>query len=759
MIVWGGNGSAGFLNSGARYAPSTDSWVTTANGSNVPDRRRGHSAVWSGGEMIVWGGEDPSAAAPDRYKNSGARYNPSSDSWATTSAGVNLPTARAGHSAIWTGTEMIVWGGTAGGGGLDSGGRYRPSTDAWAGPPTAINVPAGRFGHSAVWTGAEMIVWGGIGGDYLGSGGRFDPAHDSWLATSVSSNVPASRYFHKAVWTGAEMIVWGGYGSTYLNTGGRYNPSTDTWVATSTGANVPSGRVGHSAVWTGTEMIVWGGYYYDGADQYVNTGGRYNPAADSWAATSVGANVPAERYDHTAVWSGTEMIVWGGNLTAGSGLNTGGRYDPENDSWTRTATGVNVPSGRSQHTAVWDGAGMIVWGGSSQATGAVNSGGRYDPASDSWTTTSTGSNVPTSRSGHTAVWSGTEMIVWGGGSATGGRYNPSDDSWAPISTGPNAPKGLSRNSAVWTGKEMIVWGGNGTTPTSTGGRYCAESCPSPARWYRDVDGDGFGDPDVSRITCAPSPAGFTEDGTDCDDTHASVHPGAAEICDQMDNNCNGLIDEDGLGVDRDADGVHNACDNCPLVANPSQTDSDHDGLGNACDNCVDVPNPGQADADHDGLGDACDNCPGTLSPSPLDTDHDGLGDACDNCALDFNPAQSDVDHDGVGDACDLDDGLIYLVPTDKDHVRWQPENGPTAWNVYEGDLAILKSTGVYTQFPRLNALAEQHCGITDLSVDDLTEIPPGRAKFSLVTGVTGGVEGSLGTDSAGQVRVNSDPCP
>ena len=60
------------------------------------------------------------------------------------------------------------------------------------------------------------------------------------------------------------MIVWGGeddpFGNTnYLNTGGRYNPSTNTWTATTT-VNAPSGRAGHTAIWTGSEMIVWGGY-------------------------------------------------------------------------------------------------------------------------------------------------------------------------------------------------------------------------------------------------------------------------------------------------------------------------------------------------------------------------------------------------------------------------------------------------------------------------------------------------------------------
>jgi hypothetical protein len=52
------------------------------------------------------------------------------------------------------------------------------------------------------------------------------------------------------------MIVWGGSGLG--NTGGRYDPIQDTWRATSTGANVPESRSYHSAVWTGTEMIVWG---------------------------------------------------------------------------------------------------------------------------------------------------------------------------------------------------------------------------------------------------------------------------------------------------------------------------------------------------------------------------------------------------------------------------------------------------------------------------------------------------------------------
>src|SRR5207247_1522920 len=131
-------------------------------------------------------------------------------------------------------------------------------------------------------------------------------------ATSTT-NVPDGRYNHTAVWTGSEMIVWGGQTDCppcYSYTGGRYNPETDSWTATSI-TNAPSSRQDHTAVWTGSEMIVWGGDGYSYGYGDVNTGGRYNPGADTWTATTT-MGAPAPRSHHTAVWTGIEMIVWGG---------------------------------------------------------------------------------------------------------------------------------------------------------------------------------------------------------------------------------------------------------------------------------------------------------------------------------------------------------------------------------------------------------------------------------------------------------------
>jgi N-acetylneuraminic acid mutarotase len=351
--------------------------------------------------------------------------------------------------------------------------------DTWT-PTNLTNAPLGRSLHTAVWTGSEMIVWGGYDGfDPFNTGGRYNPSTDSWTATS-RVNAPFARVGHTAVWTGIQMIVWGGQGVG--NTGGRYSPNTDSWTVTST-TNAPTGRGGHTAVWTGSEMIVWGGYQFSVGD--TNTGGRYNPNTDSWAATST-TNAPTARLRHTALWNnaGSEMIVWGG-ITSGptpTYFNTGGRYNPGTDSWTPTST-INAPAARADHTAVWNltGTQMIVWGGFGPS-GVLNTGGRYSP--DGWTATST-SNAPTARSSHTAVWTGNEMIVWGGGDNggdlnTGGRYNPGTDSWTATST-TGAPAARSYHTAVWTGSQMIVWGGDDVSNYfNTGGRYCAQSqTPTP----------------------------------------------------------------------------------------------------------------------------------------------------------------------------------------------------------------------------------------------------------------------------------------
>jgi hypothetical protein len=349
--------------------------------------------------------------------------------------------------------------------------------DSWT-PTTIVNAPAGRAFHTAVWTGSEMIVWGGSNTTELNTGAIYDPIVENWTATNIAS-APGVRGLHTAVWTGTEMIVWGGGATSGLfSTGGRYNPVTDGWTATSM-VNVPVARNYHTAIWTGSEMVVWGGRGC-GGNCHLNTGGKYNPGTDTWVATST-VNAPVARDRHSALWTGSEMITWGGS-DGTNALHTGAKYDPGTDSWAPLGI-ANVPLGRIGYAAVWANNEMIVWGGVDETFNVTNTGGKYELSTDSWVPTTT-VNAPSPRADLTGVWTGKEMVVWGGNDTsnffnTGGRYSASTDNWT-LTTTANAPSARSQHTAVWTGGEMIVWGGdNFGGELNTGGIYCAQPTPTP----------------------------------------------------------------------------------------------------------------------------------------------------------------------------------------------------------------------------------------------------------------------------------------
>ena len=70
-------------------------------------------------------------------------------------------------------------------------------------------------------------------------------------------------------------------------------------------------------------------------------------------------------------------------------------------------------------------------------------------------------------------------------------------------------------------------------------------------FYRDADGDGYGNSSGPTLQSCSAPEGYVNNNDDCDDGNAAIHPGAPEICDGKDNNCDGLVDE---GFDTDGDG-------------------------------------------------------------------------------------------------------------------------------------------------------------------------------------------------------------
>ncbi|MGZ4779852.1 MAG: Kelch repeat-containing protein, partial [Thermoanaerobaculia bacterium] len=157
--------------------------------------------------------------------------------------------------------------------------------------------------------------------------------------------------------------------------------------------------------------------------------------------------------------------------------DTGGRYDPNTDTWNPTpmpTSASGAPTPRRSHTAITDLSTMTVWGGIS-GTGPENTGARYDPQSNTWVATPT-SGAPVGRSLHSAIVTESgDMIVWGGESPaferTGAILRSADNTWVPLSI-QGAPSARSRHTAVWTGGRMIIWGGeNLAGRLDTGGQW------------------------------------------------------------------------------------------------------------------------------------------------------------------------------------------------------------------------------------------------------------------------------------------------
>jgi N-acetylneuraminic acid mutarotase len=322
-------------------------------------------------------------------------------------------------AAFWTGEEMLVWGGESdwfGASYFNDGALYNPRTDKWR-PITTSGAPHPRGAPTVAWTGEELITWGGwkIGGShtYYDTGGVYNLASNSWRATT-QTGAPVARFYAGAAWTSEEMLVWGGWSDTssaHESSGARYDPATDKWSPVSPAPI--AGRVNRALAWTGEEMIVWGGY----SGSLPDDGARYNPTKDTWQRISAGSGLLGRRFP-TAVWTGEEMIIWGGyGYHPSQPFSDGAAYNPATDTW-RPISSEGAPSPRSLHSAVWTGNRMIIWGGIDSDwirpdADCFNDGAAYDPGTDTWQLLPLESAIAP-RAMHAAVWTGSEMIIWGG---------------------------------------------------------------------------------------------------------------------------------------------------------------------------------------------------------------------------------------------------------------------------------------------------------------------------------------------------------
>jgi hypothetical protein len=360
---------------GPGAAPGRDTWRRIADGPLTP--RRGHAAVWTGADILVWGGkarvDQPGELDGMRWTADGAAYDPARDRW------VALPAApiagRERHAAAWTGTELVVWGGQRPRQGPDvhpdgapvdlvtvaDGAAYDPATHTWR---TLPDAPVA--GVEAIWTGRELVVWQeGSYNDQAAPlrGAAYDPSADHWRKLAPAP-VPVGYARTQAVIDDGRLFV-----ATYRDDtpperpgchAAIYAPTTDTWQPVD-GCPV-AGLSGPRAAWTGQEVALLsiGPEAYDGGqvDPYprpVPTQSIYEPSTGSWRQPPAKPNEgTVGMFYPVPVWTGQEILL---GTTA---------YTPAEGRW-RTVPDAPFPEHREGPVQVWTGDELLLWGGATSA--------------------------------------------------------------------------------------------------------------------------------------------------------------------------------------------------------------------------------------------------------------------------------------------------------------------------------------------------------------------------------------------------------
>lgn len=348
--------------------------------------RSGASSVWTGKELLVWGGSTL-IGSQNRWLADGAALDPVANRWRP------LPPApigpRSEAAAVWTGSEMVVWGGTANSQMLVDGAAYNPQTGRWR--MIASHSSGGGIRPVVVWTGREMLVMSG--GNTPLRTSAYDPSSDRWRRLTPPPGSLVMPY-PQAVWTGSEavLVLWptGPTGSVGPGSGAGDTALGAPTVAERSAAvgTTPPAPPGPPPP-VAPPMPIGGG---PNSNMFLAS---YSPDSDQWSRLP-----DVEMKDGSLprlVWTGREVLVLQSALP-------GAAFDPERQTW-RPIKPLPGDASSFADSAVWTGNLALLWSGG-------NEGLAYDPEADVWWTFDAGGLR--NRSGAVVAWADGVFVGWGG---------------------------------------------------------------------------------------------------------------------------------------------------------------------------------------------------------------------------------------------------------------------------------------------------------------------------------------------------------
>lgn len=204
--------------------------------------RRGYTLIIAANKILVWGGWDENS---NTYFNDGLLFDILAGTWSAVS-GSPLLSPRRSASGVWTGTEVIIFGGENTGTFYTDGARLDLSTLTWS-PITSnpsIDFPI-RYSH---WNGTEMFLFGN-------AGFKFNPSFNSW--SSLNAGLDAIHSSENFAWTGSEYWRYNPF--TQLIT--KFNPTTNIVLSDHPGGPSWGGGGGSVNIWCGDKLFVMNYYH------------------------------------------------------------------------------------------------------------------------------------------------------------------------------------------------------------------------------------------------------------------------------------------------------------------------------------------------------------------------------------------------------------------------------------------------------------------------------------------------------------------